>query len=126
MDSIRRYLHFVRPYRFQIIATIVIGIIKFAIPLMIPLLIKYVLDDIVGNDTMSKADKIEQLMMIMVIMIVVFVILRPPIEYYPSIFMHNGLQVKFYMISVNSYIVIFKDLALNFTPIRKPVKSSHG
>ena len=82
MDSIRRYLHFVRPYRFQIIATIVIGIIKFAIPLMIPLLIKYVLDDIVGNSSMAKADKIEHLMIIMVVMIIVFVVMRPPIEYF--------------------------------------------
>ena len=82
MDSIRRYLHFVRPYRFQIIATIVIGIIKFAIPLMIPLLIKYVIDDIIGNDTMAKTDKMEHLFIIMIVMIVVFVILRPPIEYF--------------------------------------------
>ncbi len=49
---------------------------------MIPLLIKYVLDDIVGNAAMAKADKIEHLMTIMVVMIVVFVIVRPPIEYF--------------------------------------------
>lgn len=82
MDSIRRYMQFVKPYRLQIIATILIGIIKFAIPLLIPLLIKYVLDDIVGNDMLSKADKIDQLVMIIGIMLIVFVILRPPIEYY--------------------------------------------
>ncbi|WP_338451246.1 ABC transporter ATP-binding protein [Niallia oryzisoli] len=86
MGSIRRYLHFVKPYGFQIIWTIIIGIIKFAIPLMIPLLIKYVLDDIVANDSMSKADKIDHLLIIMVIMIVIFVILRPPIEYYRQYF----------------------------------------
>lgn len=82
LESIRRYLHFVKPYGLQIIGTVIIGIIKFAIPLMIPLLIKYVLDDIVANDTMSKADKIDHLLIIMAIMIVIFVILRPPIEYY--------------------------------------------
>ena len=82
MDSIRRYMQFVKPYRLQIIGTILIGIIKFAIPLLIPLLMKYVLDDIVGNEMLSKADKIDQLVMIIGIMLVVFVILRPPIEYY--------------------------------------------
>lgn len=46
------------------------------------MLIKYVVDDIVGNKTLSHDGKINKLMLIMVVMIVVFVILRPPIEYY--------------------------------------------
>ena len=86
MDSIKRYLHFVKPYRLQIIMTVLIGIIKFAIPLLIPLLIKYVLDDIIANDALSKADKTDQLVWIIAIMLVIFVILRPPIEYYRQYF----------------------------------------
>ncbi|WML38524.1 ABC transporter ATP-binding protein [Neobacillus sp. OS1-2] len=82
MNSIRRYLQFVKPYRLQIIGTVIIGVIKFSIPLIIPMLIKYVVDDIVGNKTLSHDGKINKLMLIMVVMIVVFVILRPPIEYY--------------------------------------------
>jgi ATP-binding cassette, subfamily B, putative efflux pump len=86
LDSIRRYLEFVKPYRWQIIATIFIGIIKFSIPLIIPILIKYVVDDIVGNPGLATADKIDKLLLIMGIMIVIFVILRPPIEYYRQYF----------------------------------------
>lgn len=86
MDSIRRYLQFVKPYRWQIIATIFIGIIKFSIPLIIPILIKYVVDDIVGNPKLVADEKIDKLLMIMGIMIVIFVILRPPIEYYRQYF----------------------------------------
>ena len=86
MDSIKRYLHFVKPYRLQIIMTVLIGIIKFAIPLLIPLLIKYVLDDIISNDALSKADKTDQLVWIISIMLVIFVILRPPVEYYRQYF----------------------------------------
>ena len=86
LDSIKRYLHFVKPYRLQIIVTIIIGIIKFAIPLLIPLLIKYVLDDIVANDAIAKSDKIEQLVWILSIMLIIFVILRPPVEYYRQYF----------------------------------------
>ncbi|PLR95404.1 ABC transporter ATP-binding protein [Bacillus sp. T33-2] len=82
MGSIRRYFEFVKPYRWQIIGTIIIGILKFAIPLLIPLLIKFVVDDVVQNDTLSKAEKSNQLLVVMSIMIVIFVILRPPIEYY--------------------------------------------
>ncbi|CAG9609994.1 ABC transporter ATP-binding protein [Pseudoneobacillus rhizosphaerae] len=82
MGSIRRYLQFVKPYRLQIIGTIIIGILKFSIPLMIPLLIKYVIDDVVGSTELSKAEKTDQLLFVMIIMLVVFVIIRPPIEYY--------------------------------------------
>ena len=86
MSSIRRYLQFVKPYRLQVIWTIIIGVIKFSIPLMIPMLIKYVVDDIVGSHTLSHDEKINKLLFIMVVMLVVFVILRPPIEYYRQYF----------------------------------------
>ncbi|MDR6124784.1 ABC-type multidrug transport system fused ATPase/permease subunit [Bacillus sp. SLBN-46] len=86
MSSIRRYLQFVKPYRLQIIGTILIGVIKFSIPLIIPMLIKYVVDDIVGNHGLTQDEKIHKLMLIMGVMIVVFVIVRPPIEYYRQYF----------------------------------------
>ncbi|WLR54096.1 ABC transporter ATP-binding protein [Mesobacillus subterraneus] len=86
MGSIRRYLKFVKPYRLQIIGTIIIGILKFAIPLLIPLLIKFVLDDVIGNETLVKDEKIDKLLWVMGVMIVVFVVLRPPIEYYRQYF----------------------------------------
>jgi ABC-type multidrug transport system fused ATPase/permease subunit len=86
LGSIRRYMKFVKPYRLQIIGTLFIGVLKFAIPLLIPLLIKFVLDDVIANDTLSKAEKSDKLLWIMGIMIVVFVVLRPPIEYYRQYF----------------------------------------
>ena len=46
--SIKRYMKFVKPYNWQIVFTLFIGIIKFAIPLFIPLLMKIVIDDIIG------------------------------------------------------------------------------
>ena len=82
LNSIRRYLQFVKPYRLQIIGTIIIGLIKFSIPLIIPLLIKYVVDDIIGNNHLMQQEKISKLIFIMVSMVVIFVVLRPPIEYY--------------------------------------------
>jgi ATP-binding cassette, subfamily B, putative efflux pump len=82
LGSIRRYLQFVKPYRRQIYLTIIIGLIKFSIPLIIPLLIKYVVDDIVGNSHLIQHEKITKLLYIMISMVVIFVILRPPIEYF--------------------------------------------
>lgn len=50
------------------------------------MLIKYVVDDIVGNHGLTQDEKIHKLMLIMGVMIVVFVIVRPPIEYYRQYF----------------------------------------
>ncbi len=79
-------MKFVKPYKFQIIATIIIGIIKFVIPLMVPLLIKFIIDDIVGNTSMNTEDKTNNLLIIMGIMLALFVVVRPPIEYYRQYF----------------------------------------
>ncbi|MBE3570075.1 MAG: ABC transporter ATP-binding protein [Bacillales bacterium] len=75
-------MNFVRPYRREIIATLIIGVIKFAIPLLIPIIIKYVIDDIIGNDELSPNIKIQKLFLILGVMFVIFVVLRPPIEYF--------------------------------------------
>lgn len=86
MNSILRYLKFVKPYRLQIIGTIIIGIIKFGIPLIIPMFIKYVLDNIIGNHTLNDHQKIQKLLYMLGGIGVVFIVLRPPIEYYRQYF----------------------------------------
>jgi len=80
MSSIKQYMKFVKPYMGQIIWTIVIGIFKFAIPLFIPLILKFVIDDIIQGD-MTEAAKTSKLLWMMGIAFGVFLILRPPIEY---------------------------------------------
>lgn len=74
-------MKFVAPYKWKILWTILIGIIKFGIPLLMPLILKYVIDDIIVAENMSDADKISKLLWVMGISFVVFLLLRPPIEY---------------------------------------------
>ncbi|MDW5471214.1 ABC transporter ATP-binding protein [Staphylococcus equorum] len=78
---IRRYLQFVRPYKWRIIATILVGILKFGIPMLIPLLIKYVIDDIINNGAITVEEKITKLLVAMGIAAFIFMIVRPPIEF---------------------------------------------
>lgn len=81
MNSIKRYLQFVKPYKWQITVTIVIGFIKFGIPLILPLLLKYLIDDVIhGSDSLQ--DKTKHLFTAMGIALFIFAVLRPPIEYY--------------------------------------------
>lgn len=82
MKTIKQYLKFVRPYTWQIIWTVIIGIIRFAIPLLTPLILKYVIDQIIAVEDLSQAAKLEQLFWIMGIALFVFLIIRPPIEYF--------------------------------------------
>ncbi|MCD8821995.1 ABC transporter ATP-binding protein/permease [Staphylococcus gallinarum] len=78
---IRRYLKFVQPYKWRIIATIIIGIIKFGIPMLIPLLIKFVIDDVINNGDISTPEKFTRLSIALGIAAFIFVIVRPPIEF---------------------------------------------
>ncbi|MBH0231104.1 ABC transporter ATP-binding protein/permease [Halobacillus yeomjeoni] len=81
MDSIKRYLRFVKPYKGKIILTVLIGVLKFSIPLLMPLIIKYVIDDIINAESLAQSEKFDQLLMIMGAAFFVFLVLRPPIEY---------------------------------------------
>ncbi|MTW88087.1 ATP-binding cassette domain-containing protein [Virgibacillus dakarensis] len=81
MSSIKQYMQFVKPYKWKIIWTVLIGIVKFAIPLLLPLILKYVIDNIIGADDMSNSAKTAKLFWVMGGAFVVFLVLRPPIEY---------------------------------------------
>ena len=75
---IKRYMQFVKPYWLLVVLTIIIGIFKFGIPLLIPLLIKYVIDDIIINDALTVNEKIEQLFMMLGRFMFIFVVVRTP------------------------------------------------
>ncbi|AXH99926.1 ABC transporter ATP-binding protein [Sporosarcina sp. PTS2304] len=81
-ESIKRYLQFVKPYNWQILFTVLIGVVKFAIPLFLPLLIKIVIDNIIGSPTMSDPEKTKHLFYWLGGTIIVFFLIRPPVEYY--------------------------------------------
>ncbi|TPG93233.1 ABC transporter ATP-binding protein [Brevibacillus laterosporus] len=81
MSSIRRYLHYVGPYKGKIFVTIGIGIVKFGIPLLMPLILKYVIDTLVTG-TMPKEVKLNQLFWLMGAAFFLFTIVRAPVEYY--------------------------------------------
>ena len=62
-----------------IILTLIIGMIKFAIPLL-PMIMKYV-DDLLINQQMTIEQKIQDLMWILAGTLVLFVVVRGPVEY---------------------------------------------
>ncbi len=75
-------MQFVMPYKWRIIVTILVGVVKFTIPLVFPLLMKYLVDDVLSNGQLSQDEKLQKLYIAMGVMFFIFVILRPPVEYF--------------------------------------------
>ncbi|MDU3924383.1 MAG: SAV1866 family putative multidrug efflux ABC transporter, partial [Staphylococcus aureus] len=68
-------------YKYRIFATIIVGIIKFGIPMLIPLLIKYAIDGVINNHALTTDEKVHHLTIAIGIALFIFVIVRPPIEF---------------------------------------------
>jgi ATP-binding cassette, subfamily B, putative efflux pump len=77
----KAYLIFVRPYTKWILLTLFIGILKFGIPSLLPLVQKYVVDDILLNGAIDLEHKVSQLMIVLGATLFLFVIVRGPVEY---------------------------------------------
>ncbi|MEH7457178.1 ABC transporter ATP-binding protein [Bacillus sp. JJ1127] len=85
MQGIKRYLQFVKPYRWLIVITIIIGLVKFGIPLIMPWLLKYIIDDVIQGGG-SLQEKTSGLITAVGITFFIFAVIRPPVEYYRQYF----------------------------------------
>lgn len=77
----RSYLRFVRPYGKLITITLIIGMIKFGIPLTLPLILKYVVDNLLTGHA-PQAERLGQLAQVLAWSFVLFVVVRAPVEYF--------------------------------------------
>ncbi|MGA9172360.1 MAG: ABC transporter ATP-binding protein [Thermoactinomyces sp.] len=85
MGSMRRYLRFVKPYWKEICFTMAIGILKFGIPLLLPLLLKYVVDHLLLS-SMAAHEKLHKLAWVIAGAFFIFTVIRIPVEYYRQYF----------------------------------------
>ena len=101
--SIRRYMKFVKPYKWMILFTILIGIVKFAIPLFMPLLMMIVIDDIIGSDILTAKEATRQLFYWLGGTMLLFFLIRPPVEYYRQFYAQYVSNKILYDIRENLY-----------------------
>lgn len=80
MRSFVAYYRFVKPYWKSIALTLVIGMVKFGIPLTLPIIMKYVVDDLLLGDLPTDV-KVERLVYAMLGAFALFVVVRAPVEY---------------------------------------------
>ncbi|SDH43586.1 ATP-binding cassette, subfamily B, MsbA [Alteribacillus persepolensis] len=118
MGSIKRYLQFVKPYKKVIILTVVIGVLKFGLPLLTPLILAYVIDHIILVDSIGTDEKVQTLFWLVGGVILVFLVLRPPIEYYRQYFAQWTGSKVLYDIR-NQLFAHIQKLSLRFYSNRK-------
>lgn len=103
-NSIKRYLKFVKPYKWLIALTIAIGVIKFAIPLFMPLLMRIIIDDVVDPSAgLSASEATKQLFFWVGGTMLLFFVLRPPVEYYRQYYAQYTSNKILYDIRENLY-----------------------
>ncbi|ANS74094.1 multidrug ABC transporter ATP-binding protein [Paenibacillus yonginensis] len=81
MNPFKAYFVFVKPYWKWILLTLLIGLLKFGIPSLLPLLLKYVVDDLLMNAQLTPAERIRGLGMALGAAMFLFVVVRGPVEY---------------------------------------------
>lgn len=82
-------MRFVKPYTWQLILTIIVGLAKFGIPLFTPYLMMVIVDDIIGVTTLTNEEKLAKLGWWIGLAFVLYVIVRPPIEFYRQYLAQN-------------------------------------
>lgn len=103
-NSIKRYLQFVKPYKWLIALTIVIGVIKFAIPLFMPLLMRIIIDDVISPTAgLAPQEATRQLFLWVGGTMLLFFIIRPPVEYYRQYYAQYVSNKILYDIRENLY-----------------------
>ncbi|WP_010273125.1 ABC transporter ATP-binding protein [Paenibacillus senegalensis] len=118
MQALKQYFQFIRPYKAYILITVLIGIVKFGIPLTLPLIMKYVVDMLLTNPEMPVSDKIARLFGVLGLAGILFVVVRPPIEYFRQYFAQMTTAKIQYDIRHKLYDHIQK-LSLRFYQNRK-------
>lgn len=59
-----------------IVLTLIIGMVKFSIPLTLPMILKYVVDELLGNPALTIAERVSKLMTVIGGGLILFVIVR--------------------------------------------------
>lgn len=112
MKSFRIYFRFVKPYWKLVLATLLIGVIKFGIPLTLPLILKYVVDSIILKN-LPLGQKILHLTYVISASSILFVVVRYPVEYYRQYFAQQITSKILYDIRAQLYEHLQK-LSLRF------------
>ncbi|MDR6120419.1 ABC-type multidrug transport system fused ATPase/permease subunit [Bacillus sp. SLBN-46] len=81
MKDFKLFLPYVKQVSRYYLIGFVGSLFRFLIPLFVPLILKYIFDQLLQNESLSRAEMLEQLLYIAASMILVFLLIRTPMEY---------------------------------------------
>lgn len=81
MKELRAFWPYVRRERKLYLLGFAGSLFRFLIPLSVPLVVKYLFDDLLRSDSLTRSDKLGQLLLVAAIMVGVFFAVRAPMEY---------------------------------------------
>lgn len=90
MKDVRLFFPYVKQVRHFYIIGFIGSLFRFLIPLFVPLILKYIFDQLLQNETLTRAEMLEQLLFIAAGMIVVFLVIRTPMEYVRQFCIHKA------------------------------------
>ncbi|MCR2805822.1 ABC transporter ATP-binding protein [Paenibacillus soyae] len=90
MNELRQFLPYVRTQKKLYLLGFIGSLFRFLIPLSVPLVVKYLFDDLLRNEVLSRSDKIGQLLLIAAIMLGAFFLIRAPMEYVRQYFLNRA------------------------------------
>jgi ABC-type multidrug transport system fused ATPase/permease subunit len=79
--NFRRFLTYVRPYWKYVLLTIVGGVVKFTVPLLIPQVTRYLLDKVYLNPALTLAQKLHELFFYVGGIMLIFIFIWAPLTY---------------------------------------------
>lgn len=76
-----RFLGYVRPYKWQVVAASIGGIVKFSVPLLVPQMTRYLLDSVFLSPTLTPQEKFYELIRSVGGLVLVFIFFWTPLVY---------------------------------------------
>ncbi|MFJ7726635.1 ABC transporter ATP-binding protein [Neobacillus sp. NPDC097160] len=90
MNDFKLFLPYVKQVSRLYLIGFVGSLFRFLIPLFVPLILKYIFDHLLQNESLSRSEMLEQLFYIAVCMLAVFIFIRTPMEYVRQFCIHKA------------------------------------
>ncbi len=90
MGAFQRFKPYVRKQRSLYIVSFIGSLFRFLIPLAVPLVMKYLFDELLPNEALTDADRLRQLFVIGAAVLAAFFLVRGPMEYVRQYFLHKA------------------------------------
>jgi ABC-type multidrug transport system fused ATPase/permease subunit len=113
--NLRRFGGFLRPYLGQLALASVGGIVKFTVPLLVPLATRYLLDDVFLDEELSRPEKLRQLWLVAGGLIVIFAVFWAPWVYVRHVYSGLAAQRTVFDLRSSLYYHILRMSASFFT-----------